>query len=287
MASMIYGAALARQAGLLEGVTLYVTGTVLEEDCDGLCITHLIEKEGLRPDFVVICEPTSLDVYRGQRGRIELEIVARGRSAHAAHKARGDSAIVKMAQTILDLEKLGESFHDDGFLGKGTAVVSGIESKSPSINSVPYECRVTIDRRVTVGETRESVVAEVRSVLADPANMSVEVLTYEGRAWTGLVVGQEKYFPTWIIEASHPLVQAAVDAAAAARGKAPKVSRWTFSTNGVATMGRYGIPTVGFGPGDEWLAHAVDEYVRVSDLYEAAKFYALMPQSLVSRTPDP
>jgi putative selenium metabolism hydrolase len=283
MASMIWGVALARQAGLLAGTTIWVTATVLEESCDGLAITHLVEKEGLKPDFVVICEPTSLDVYRGQRGRIELRITAHGRSAHAAHKSRGDSAILKMAATILNLEVVGEHFADDAFLGRGTVVVSAISSKAPSLNSVPYECVAYVDRRITTGETRESVVREVQACLADPANMTVEVLHYEDISWTGLEVAQEKYFPTWVLASDHPLVKAAVAAATTARGRAPAVSRWLFSTNGVATMGRYGIPTVGFGPGDEWLAHAVDENVRVSDLYEAAVFYALLPSELVSR----
>jgi len=280
MSSMVYGAAIAKQLGLLDGVSLYISGTVLEETCDGLSVIHMVEKEGFRPDFVVICEPTSLDVYRGHRGRVELKITTTGVSAHAAHPDKGDNAITKMAQTVLNIDRLTTTFKDDPFLGKGTAVVSIIESKAPSINSVPYECTIYIDRRITVGETKETVLAEFRAAVADPAHTTVELTDYEDTSWTGLHVSQEKYFPTWVLDENHPLVRAAVNAATDARNQAPAISRWIFSTNGVAFMGRFNIPSIGFGPGDEWLAHAANEYVRISDLYEAARFYALLPSAL-------
>jgi len=280
MSSMVYGAAMAKQLGLLDGCSLYISGTVLEETCDGLSVIHMIEKEGFRPDFVVICEPTSLDVYRGHRGRVELKITTTGTSAHAAHPDKGDNAIYKMARTVLNIEKLTTTFKDDAFLGKGTAVVSIIESKAPSINSVPYESTIYIDRRITVGETKETVLAEFRGAVDDPVHTTVELTEFDDTSWTGLHVHQEKYFPTWALDEHHPLVQAGVNAAIAARSKSPRVSCWTFSTNGVAFMGHFNIPSIGFGPGDEWLAHAANEYVRISDLYEAARFYALLPSEL-------
>lgn len=280
MSSMVYGAAMAKQLGLLDGFSLYISGTVLEETCDGLSVIHMVEKEGLKPDFVVLCEPTSLDVYRGHRGRVELKITTTGTSAHAAHPDKGDNAIYKMARTVLNIEKLTSTFKDDPFLGKGTAVVSIIESKAPSINSVPYESTIYIDRRITIGETKETVLAEFRGAVYDPEHTTVELTEFEDTSWTGLHVKQEKYFPTWALDEHHPLVKAGVDAATEARGKTPAISRWIFSTNGVAFMGHFNIPSIGFGPGDEWLAHAANEYVRISDLYEAARFYALLPSEL-------
>jgi putative selenium metabolism hydrolase len=280
MSSMVYGAAMAKQLGLLDGFSLYISGTVLEETCDGLSVIHMVEKEGFRPDFVVICEPTSLGVYRGHRGRVELKITTTGTSAHAAHPDKGDNAIYKMARTVLNIEKLTETFRDDPFLGKGTAVVSIIESRAPSINSVPFESTIYIDRRITVGETKETVLAEFRGAVCDPEHTTVELTKFEDTSWTGLHVCQEKYFPTWVLDENHPLVKAGVSAATEALGKEPRISRWVFSTNGVAFMGRFHIPSIGFGPGDEWLAHAANEYVRISDLYEAARFYALLPSKL-------
>lgn len=280
MSSMVYGAAIAKQLGLLDGFTLYISGTVLEETCDGLSVIHMVEKEGLRPDFVVICEPTSLDVYRGHRGRVELKITTTGTSAHAAHPDKGDNAVYKMARTILNIERLAATFKSDPFLGKGTAVVSIVESKTPSINSVPYESTIYIDRRITVGETKETVLAEFRDAVDDPEHTSIELTEFHDTSWTGLCVHQEKYFPTWVLDENHPLVKAGISAATEARGEGPRVSRWIFSTNGVAFMGRFQIPSIGFGPGDEWLAHTANEYVRISDLYKAACFYALLPSAL-------
>ncbi len=283
MASMIYGAKILKEVGIPDNISLYISGTVQEEVCDGLTIGLLIE-EVVKPDFVVLCEPTSLDVYRGHRGRVEVSITTKGKSAHAAHPNRGDNAIYRMAKTVVNIEKLTETFKEDPFLGKGTAVVSIIESKSPSINSVPYESTIYIDRRLTLGETKESAIDEFKTTFVDPDKTEINVLTFEGVSWKGRKISQEKYFPTWVLEENHPLVQAGFEAAKLARpGEDVKVSRWIFSTNGVTTMGRYHIPSIGFGPGDEWLAHAVDEYVRVSDLPKAAVFYALFPFSLVEK----
>ncbi|MFU2158182.1 MAG: YgeY family selenium metabolism-linked hydrolase [Caldisericum sp.] len=277
---MIYGAKILKEVGIPENVSLYVMGSVQEEDCDGLSMYHTFT-EVLKPDFVVLGEPTSLDVYRGHRGRVELEVIVKGKSSHAAHPDKGDNAIYKMAKTVLNIEELTKTFKEDPFLGKGTAVVSHIESKAPSINSVPYESRIFIDRRLTVGETKETALREIESALADPKNSEVRVLKYETKSWKGRLISQEKYFPTWVLEESHPLVQAGFETAKEVRpGEEVKISRWIFSTNGVTSMGKLNIPTIGFGPGDEWLAHAVDEYVRLSDLPKATAFYALMPFKL-------
>ncbi|MGB9694875.1 MAG: YgeY family selenium metabolism-linked hydrolase [Caldisericaceae bacterium] len=277
---MIYGARILKEIGIPENVSLYVMGSVQEENCDGLSMTYTFN-EVIKPDFVVLGEPTSLDVYRGHRGRVELEITVKGKSAHAAHPDKGDNAIYKMAKTIVNIEKLTETFKEDAFLGKGTAVVSHIESKESSINSVPYEAKIYIDRRLTKGETKESAIKELETTLVDKANSEIKVLNYEAVSWKGRTISQEKYFPTWVLEEDHPLVKAGFEAAKEARnGEDVKISRWIFSTNGVTSMGRFHIPSIGFGPGDEWLAHAVDEYVRVSDLPKATEFYALLPLRL-------
>jgi len=281
IASMVYGAKILKEVGIPEDISLYISGTVQEEVCDGLAIGYLIN-EVVKPVFVVLCEPTSLDIYRGHRGRVEVSITTKGKSAHAAHPNRGNNAIYKMAKTVVNIEKLTETFKEDPFLGKGTAVVSIIESKSPSINSVPYESTICIDRRLATGETKESAIDEFKTTFVDKENTDINVLIFEDVSWKGRKISQEKYFPTWVLEENHTLVKAGYEAAKKARlGEDVKVSRWIFSTNGVTTMGRFNIPSIGFGPGDEWLAHAVDEYVRVSDLVKAATFYAAFPFNLV------
>lgn len=280
MACMLYGAAML-DAEYRKRVTVYVVGSVLEEDCDGYPLRHLIEEEGIRPDYVILGEPTDLNIYRGQRGRMELTISVRGVAAHGAHCDRGDNAIYKMAPIITDIEALHRRLPTDPLLGKGSITISRIESTSPSLCSVADSCTIYLDRRLTRGETMASAVAELAALPSvRRARAHVTMRTYEGVAWTGRRVRQEAYFPTWILEDEHPLVRAGMAAAAAVNPRPPRLGVWTFSTNGVATMGRYGIPTIGYAPGREELAHSVHEAVAVDDVRIAVRFYTRVVELL-------
>ncbi|MCU0691581.1 MAG: YgeY family selenium metabolism-linked hydrolase [Polyangiaceae bacterium] len=282
MASTVYAARIAKELGLADRCTIWVVGSAIEEDCDGATQLHLIDKEGVRPDYVVLGEPTDLDVYRGHRGRVEMTITVKGRSAHAAHCDKGISALYKAAPILLDIEQLNHRLAHDDFLGKGTITASFMDVKTPSLNSVPDAAVIYLDRRLTVGETKESALEEIRK-LPHLGEAQVQILTYAAKAWTGNVVAQDKYFPTWVLAEDHDLVQAAVEAVSAARGRRPRVSRWVFSTNGVATMGRLGIPTIGFAPGLEELAHTTGEHIKVDDLLTATVGAAMIPQALADR----
>jgi len=280
IAAMAYGVRLLMDRGWPEGVTVYLSASVMEEDCDGHCMLHLIEKEGIKPDVVILGEPTDLDIYRGHRGRMEATITTRGRSAHGAHAHHGINALYKMAPIILDVEKLNENLAHDEFLGSGSIIVSHISVDTPSLNAVPDRATITLDRRMTVGETVETVLAELRA-LPHLGDAEVELLHYDETSWTGAQATQEKYFPTWVLDEDHPLVRGAAGAAAAVLEEAPAISRWHFSTNGVATMGRLGIPSIGFAPGLEELAHTTQEHVKIEDLVKATAVYSLMPEFLL------
>ena len=280
IAGMAYGAKILADRGLPDGVCLYLTASVMEEDCDGYCMRHLIEREGVRPDLVVLGEPTDLGVSRGQRGRMEATITTRGVSAHGAHADRGVNALYKMAPIITDIEELNENLAEDEFLGKGSIIVSSIECTTPSLNAVPDSARIYIDRRLTVGETVESSMAELRA-LPHLGEAEVELLKYDAVSWRGTRARQDNYYPTRVLDQDHPLVQGVAEAARDVLGKPPRISRWSFSTNGVATMGLFGIPTVGFAPGREELAHTTQERVSVDDLIKATAVYSLIPERLV------
>ncbi len=282
IAGMAYGAKMLTDRGVPEGVSLYLTASVMEEDCDGYCMRHLIETEGIRPDVAVLGEPTDLGVYRGQRGRMEATITTHGVSAHGAHADRGVNALYKMAPIISDVEQLNKGLAEDEFLGKGSIIVSSIECTTPSLNAVPDSARIYIDRRLTVGETVDSSMAELKG-LPHLGDAEVELLKYDEVSWRGTRAQQDKYYPTWVLDEDHPLVQGVAAAATEALGEAPKISRWSFSTNGVATMGLYGIPTVGFAPGLEELAHTTEERVKVDDLIKATAVYSLIPEMLIDR----
>lgn len=279
IAGMAYGMKLLAEAGVPEEVSVVLVASVLEEDCDGYPLMHLIEEEGVRPQAVVLGEPTNLDVYRGHRGRMGIEVITRGRSAHGAHAERGINAVVKLAPIIAEVASLNQRLARDEFLGPGSVTVSWVDCSSPSFNAVPDGARIVLDRRLTTGETPERALEEIRA-LPSIGDAEVRVLVWEGTAWTGRQGRQEQAFPTWVLPEGHPLVQAVAGAAAEVLGRRPAISRWMFSTNGVATMGRLGIPTVGFAPGREELAHTTGEWVAVEDLVNAAAVYSVIPERL-------
>jgi putative selenium metabolism hydrolase len=285
VACMAHAMSVAGARGLPDEVTVYLSASVMEEDCDGYCLLHLIENEGIRPDLVIIGEPTDLGVYRGQRGRVEARISARGVSSHAAHPEEGVNALYKLAPVLRDIEALNERLPSDDFLGKGTVVASHLECDSASLNAVPAAARLYVDRRLTAGETPEEALDQLRA-LPGLGDSTVELLVYDETSWRGERARQEKIFPAWVLPEAHPLVFGLTTAVAEVTGTLPRVSRWGFSTNGVATMGRHGIPSAGFAPGLEELAHTTEERVAVRDLVTATAAYSLMPEILAPLFPD-
>ena len=281
---MVYGMAIARDLGLLEGYTVYYLGNI-EEWCDGVGCAAFVEWEGVRPDFVVIGEPTRMKVYRGHKGRLELEVVCKGKSAHAASNFMGDNAIYKMLPVVDAIDKLDATLRSHEFLGQGRVTVTRISSVSPSDNAVPDECRIFIDRRVTFGDTVESVISEINAVLPSHqrADFRIDQLVWEEPSHTGAVYRYEKYFPAWALDADDPFVLAGQAAVEALWGRREPAGKWDFSTNGNYWRGKAGIPSIGFGPGDEIYAHAVNEHVPLEDVVEATKFYALLPAMLGRR----
>ena len=276
MASMVYAGKMIQELGLGGDYTLYVVGSVQEEDCDGLPWLYILREDGIRPDCVVITEPSSLRIYRGHRGRMEMEVHLRGKSCHASAPERGVNPIYQMTQLVRDVEQLNWRLRSDRFLGKGTIAVTEIRSLGPSLCAVPGACSIHLDRRLTAGETKESALAEVKA-LRGAQGAEIEILAYDRPSYTGMSYPMEKYYPTWVIEETHPVTRAAVETYRALWEREPVVDKWTFSTNGVGSMGLMGVPTIGFGPGEEEVAHSVRERVPIQHLVEAAEFYAAFP----------
>jgi len=277
MASMVYAAKIIKELDLNDQFTILFTGTVMEEDCDGIAWQHMIEEDNIRPELVISTEPTSLNIYRGHRGRMEMTIEVQGVSCHGSAPERGVNAIYKMARIALEIEKLNNRLAVDEFLGKGTITTSIFESGSPSQCAVADFAKIQVDRRLTAGETLEIAVAELEDCCkrADVPEAVVKVLKYEEKAWTGKIYPVEKYFPTWKLEEDSPYLSSAVDSYEKTLESHPTVDKWTFSTNCVFIMGKHPeIKCIGMGPGDEDQAHAPNEMTRVSDLSAAAAFYA-------------
>ncbi len=281
MAAMVYAGAIMKELGLLEGFQVWMVGSVMEEDCDGLCWHHILSEKTLEPELVVSTEPTGLKINRGQRGRMEIRVRVKGRSCHGSMPHLGDNAIYKINPAIEAIRNLNDRLGDDPFLGKGTCTITWIGSRGPSLCAVPDEAEFHIDRRLTTGRDPRVGPGRGRS-RPEAAGVEAEVFTliYEEKAWTGLVYPMDKYYPTWVTPEDDPAVQAASRAGLAATGQAPEISRWTFSTNGVAIMGLHGVPCFGFGPGQEDVAHTANEYVPVDDVLTACAFYAALPGEL-------
>jgi putative selenium metabolism hydrolase len=273
---MIYGLALARELGLLDGLTGYYFGN-MEEWCDGIAPHALVEAEGLRPDFVVIGEPTKMQVYRGHKGRVEMQVVAKGKSAHAASNFLGDNAIYKMLPVIEAISKLEPELGDDAFLGHGRITVTDMHVKTPSINAVPDEALIYIDRRITFGEGPQAELERIQRVIGRRDDIEASILFYDDPSYTGFVFPVDKIYPAWSLPEDNPFVQVGVKAGDLLWGTPLPTGKWDFSTNGTYWMGKAGILSIGFGPGDEIHAHTVIDQVPLDDVVRATEWYALLP----------
>ena len=278
LASIVYGGKIIKELGLVDDYTLYIVGSVQEEDCDGLCWQYIINEDKLRPEVVVITEPTNLGIYRGHRGRMEIEVRTKGISCHGSAPERGVNAVYKMAPIIQDVEKLNERLTGEPFLGNGTVTISEIRSTSPSLCAVADSSTIHLDRRLAATDTMESAVREIEELPSvKKAEAEVVVLDYAMPSWRGVRYPTKKYYPTWLLPENHPLLDAGAKTFENLFGEKPLVSRWTFSTNGVAIMGMRGIPCIGFGPGNEIYAHMTTEQIPIEHLVKASSWYAAFP----------
>jgi putative selenium metabolism hydrolase len=287
---MIYGLAIARDLGLLDGYTAYYFGN-MEEWCDGIAPNTFVEVDPkVKPDFVVIGEPTKMNVYRGHKGRIELKVTASGRSAHAASHYLGDNAVYKMMAIITQVRELdrrmrfGMGYHP--VQGTPSIAVTDVAARTASLNAVPDQFTIFIDRRITSNEPREEVINQIKGLIPDYLQDEIEVeeLFYDEPSYTGFVFPVSKYYPAWLLEDNHPLAQAGQKTIEALWNEKRNLGTWDFSTNGTYWAGKAGIPSIGFGPGDEKTAHMTNENVPLDEVVAATEFYALLPSMLGKET---
>lgn len=273
--SAIFAGRVLKEIGVPDDISVLVVASVYEEDLEGLCWDYIVKEEGIRPEAIVLTEPTGLRVYTGQRGRVEIQVKTPGVSCHGSVPERGDNAIYKMAPIVKEVGELHRRLESDSILGKGSVTISDIRSTAPSLCAVADSCTIHLDRRLTEGETLETALAEIRA-LPSVAEFGAEVSVpeYEPKTHTGLVYPAKAYFPAWLMDRSHPVVQTAMEAYEDQFGGKAPIGVWQFSTNGVTTKGKHDIPSLGFGPGEEKYAHTPKDQVRVEDLVQSTAFYA-------------
>ncbi len=281
LAATVYGAAiLARRAPSLRG-RLMVACVTLEEPAEGTGTRALLTENDLHPDWVVIAEPSGLDVVRAQRGHVEMRLAVHGRSAHSSAPELGENAIYAAARLVFGLEILADQLKEDSFLGRGVLAVTEIQSHAVSRNAIPDLCHLTIDRRLTVGETEALALAEINRVIArEGVKAEVKVIEEEVTTYTGRTYRVRKSSPSWALDERHPLVVAMVQAAREADLR-PSLIKWHFATEGAYTAGVAQIPTVGFGPGDPTRPHTCNEFVELAQVYAAAEVYAALGARLL------
>ncbi len=283
---MVYGLSFAKELGLLEDTTAWYFGN-MEEWCDGIAPNTFVEVDPkIKPDFVVIGEPTRMQVYRGHKGRIELKITATGRSAHAASHYLGDNAVYKMMSIITQIRELdrrmrfGMGYHP--VQGYPSIAVTDVAARTASLNAVPDQFTIYLDRRITLSEPRDEVIAQIKGLIPDylQDEIHVEELFYDAPSYTGFVFPVSKFYPPWLLDDAHPLTQAGQRTIEVLWGETRTLGTWDFSTNGTYWAGKAGIPSIGFGPGDEKFAHTSLEQVPLDEVVAATEFYALFPKML-------
>ncbi len=281
VAGAVYAGKIIRKKGLLPpDCSLYITGTVQEEECEGACWDYLIDSGKLVPDAVLLTEPSDLTITRGHRGRTQIDVSIAGKGAHGSAPGRGDNPTYRLPALLKEIEKLNSQLEVDDLLGQGSITVTAINTTSASLCSVPSRCQLTLDRRLAGQFERAEIRAEIEDLTAfQPKFMTTEIPEYNRESWTGREVRYPQFFPAWKLEENHPLVEAGRKVYRNIFNSTPPVDRWTFATNGSVLRGRYGIPCIGFGPGKEKFAHARNERIEVDSLLKATEFYAAWPRN--------
>jgi len=280
LAGITYAGKAIKALGLEDGFTLWVSGSISEEDVEGSCVQAMMaESPDIKPDFVLIAEPSESRIIRGHKGRALLKITVPGKSAHASAAWRGENALIKALPIIDGIDKFN-GFVEDPFLGKGSIEVTKVDCKTPSLNTIPGEVTVICDRRISCGESIDDLLNEVKPFLDKVSGAKAAIDTEKVTTYTGYEITCVDYFPSWVMPEDHRIVVSGIDAFKAALGRDPVVGKGDFCTNATHLCGRAGIPSLGFGPGDSSLCHSTDDKISIQELVDAVKFYTMFPLAL-------
>ncbi|MEZ3437159.1 MAG: YgeY family selenium metabolism-linked hydrolase [Lachnospiraceae bacterium] len=269
LSASVYAAAMAKRNRLLQGKTVFITGSVCEEHCDGVCLEHFYKDSGLCPDACIICEPSDNTITLGHTGKVQARIKTQGISAHGSAPEKGANAVYEMAEIISRVENLNKELQERT---GGTIVLSDISCVAASLNAVPSECEIYLDRRLRPGESTAQVKKELDSLVKGKRAVW-EYGTLYHTSWKG---ERMVYYPVhepWEISVDHPLVLAGRQAYENVFSCQPaRYDFWDFGTNAVVPVSM-GIPTIGFGPGEYKLSHMCNERCAPEKVVDACRFY--------------
>lgn len=276
---LLAGAYLAKDLNKEFAGEIFFSGVVHEECFEGVAAREI--SNYVKPDYVIIGEASQLNLKIGQRGRAEIVIETFGKPAHSANPEKGINAVYKMMEIIEKIKELPMTHHDT--LGYGILELTDIKSSPyPGASVVPDYCKATYDRRLLVGETLESVLAPIQKLIDE---MSAKDETFKAKVsyaigkekcWTGTDITGERFFPGWVYEENDEYIQKAFKALKEI-GQDPKITHYNFCTNGSHYAGENNIKTIGYGPSKENLAHTIDEYIELEQLYKVTEgYYAIL-----------
>lgn len=284
LAAAVFAGAIIHELDLATDCSVYVIGSIQAEECEGLAYKAMFDVEKLYPHFVVLTMPTGMRICRGHRGRAEIRVTLRGQPVHASTPDKGFNAIYGMAKIIEGIKGLNDKLPTDPFLGKATIAVTHVECDYNSPNALPESCRIIVDRRLIPGEQPKRVLAQIKD-LCKGTRAKVEIVEYDQASYRGLRLPMEKYFPTWTLPETHPLIVSAEGAYKSVYKKKALLDCWTMSTAGAYTMGMANVPTMGFGPSEESFSGPINDHARVDDLEKCMAFYATLPGFLPDTEP--
>lgn len=262
---------------------IVISCSVHEETFEGVATRKVSEK--FKPDVVIIGEATGLNVNRGQRGRAEIIVETYGKSVHSANPEKGVNAVDQMMRLLEAIKKTPCPVHD--VMGKGILVLTDIVSSPyPGKSVLPASCRATFDRRTLVNETRTSVLQPIQQVIdslkQSDSTFEAKVFYAKGKdtCYTGKTIEAERFFPAWLYREDEAFVKKSLESLRAA-GIPAKLSHYSFCTNGSHFAGEAGIPTIGFGPSQENLAHTDNEYIEIEQLTKAVEGFMVIVDILL------
>jgi putative selenium metabolism hydrolase len=238
-----------------------------------LCDVTLAQR-GIKVDSVVLGEPTDLKLVLGHKGRVELEVTTIGRTSHGSAPWLGINAVYKMLPVLAKVQALDTTLPDHELLGKSTIALTIISCSPGKLSVIPDLCTVSLDRRLISGETTDNTLAQIETILKETSEEdadfqgSVRVREIEEVSYTGLETLARKLMLPWLIPAEHPRVTTTL-AALSEVGQQPELGYWDFATDGSHTAAVLGIPTIGYGPGEEGLAHTPQERINLDSLMQS------------------
>ena len=278
IASQVYAAAVIKSLGLPHRGDIIVSGVVQEETGECVGMSYLCDvafaQRGIKFDLVVLGEPSDLKISLGHKGRLEMEVTTIGRTSHSSAPWHGINAVYKMLPVISSVQTIDANLPGHELLGKSTISLTTISCSPGRLSVIPDLCTVNLDCRFTPNETPEQIVSQIDTILKDTGKRDAEfkgsvcVREVEEVSYTGMKTLARKLMPAWLIPQEHPKVAKSCDALREL-GHEIKFSYWNFGTDGSHTAGKLGIPTIGYGPGEESLAHTPRERISLDSLVKS------------------